>query len=128
MAKISKKTSPKSIILVAEDDPFLSKILTSRLAEEGFQIDYAADGAIAVEMAKKKHYDLMTLDLIMPNMNGFETLAALKKAKIKLPVLVFTNLAQKEDEKEVMALGAKGYYVKSNIALDDLVKIVKKYA
>jgi DNA-binding response OmpR family regulator len=114
-------------ILIAEDDPFLSKIITSRITEEGFAIDHASDGGQALAMMQKKNYSLLLLDLIMPNKNGFEVLAELKKKKAKLPVLVFTNLAQKEDEKEVLSLGAKGYYVKSDISIDDLVKTVKKY-
>jgi DNA-binding response OmpR family regulator len=124
---MKSKTALGNNILVAEDDPFLSKIITNRLIEEGFSIDHALDGAIALQMMTKKKYGLLLLDLIMPNMSGFEVLAELNKKKIKIPVLVFTNLAQKEDEKEVMSLGAKGYYVKSDISIDELVKTVKTF-
>ncbi len=121
------KTAPVKNILIAEDDPFLSKIMKNRLIEEGFSIDHALDGEMALQMMAKKGYCLLLLDLIMPNMNGFEVLEELKKKKIKIPVLVFTNLAQKEDEKEVISLGAKGYYVKSDISIDELVKTVKTF-
>lgn len=126
MPKISKK-SPGKTILIAEDDPFLSKIIRNRLAEEGFAIDTATDGDETLKKLSTNTYALVTLDLIMPNKNGFEVLAELKKQKIKVPVLVFTNLAQSEDEREVMSLGAKGYYVKSDISIDELVKTVKQY-
>ncbi|MBI5421926.1 response regulator [Candidatus Peregrinibacteria bacterium] len=126
MPKASKK-SPGKTILIAEDDPFLSKIIRNRLAEEGFAIDTATDGDETLQKISTGHYALVTLDLIMPNKNGFEVLAELKKQKIKVPVLVFTNLAQSEDEREVMSLGAKGYYVKSDISIDDLVNTVKRY-
>ncbi len=63
----------------------------------------------------------------MPAKDGFEVLKDLKKQKITTPVLVFSNIAQKEDEEETKSLGAKEYFTKANIAIDELIKIVKKY-
>ena len=113
-------------ILIAEDDPFLSKIMGNRLREEGFEVDIAADGAEALSKIISDGYTLVMLDLVMPVKTGFEVLQGLREKEDKTPVLVFTNLAQEEDRKEVMELGAKGYYVKSDIAMDELVETVKK--
>jgi len=115
-------------ILIAEDDPFLVKIMGNRLKEEGLIVDTAEDGEETLELINKNKYSLLMLDLIMPVKTGFEVLQELKDKKNKLSVLVFTNLAQDEDRKEVMSLGAKGYFVKSDIAMDDLVKTIKKFA
>lgn len=114
-------------ILIAEDDPFLSKIIGNRLREEGFFVDTASDGEEALNMVGKGKYSLLMLDLIMPVKTGFEVLQELKSSNNNTPALVFTNLAQEEDRKEVLSLGAKGYYVKSDIAINDLVSTVKKF-
>lgn len=121
MTKMSAK------ILIAEDDPFLSKVMNSTLRHEGFEVDLAHDGAEALEKITKNRYSLVLLDLIMPAMNGFDVLKALKAAKNKTPVLVFSNLSQDQDKKEVISLGAKAYFVKSDISIDDVAAEVKKF-
>jgi len=63
----------------------------------------------------------------MPEMDGFEVLNELKKQKNKVPIVVFSNLSQEEDKKEALSLGAKDYFVKSDITLDELADIVHKY-
>lgn len=118
----------KKRILIAEDDPFLGKIMQFNLAEQGFEIDRAMDGEQALKKISANHYAVVLLDLIMPVKDGFEVLDTLKKLKNKTPVLVFSNLAQEEDKKEAMSLGAKGYYVKANLAINELVKIINKFA
>ncbi len=116
----------KKRILIAEDDPFLMKVITVTLKQEGYEVDHANDGVEALGFLSKKKYSLVLLDLIMPNKDGFEVLKELNKKKNKTPVLVFTNLSQEEDEKEVMKLGAKGYYVKSNLPLSALSNIIER--
>ncbi len=120
-------TAVSNKILITEDDPFLVKIMHNRLVEEGFEVDTANDGDEAIEKVKDCGYCLMMLDLIMPNKNGFEVLQYMNEHNCKIPVLVFTNLSQEEDKEEVMNLGAKGYYVKSDIAIDELVKVIKDF-
>ncbi len=114
-------------ILIAEDDPFLSKIMGNRLKEEGFDVTVVHDGQEAMDKIGDCGYELMMLDLIMPNKNGFEVLRHMKDKKCTIPVLVFSNLSQDEDKEEAMALGVKGFYVKSDIAIDELVEIIKKF-
>jgi len=120
-------SDPSPKILITEDDPFLVKIMSNRLREEGFTVDTANDGDEALEKIRDCDYALMMLDLIMPNKTGFEVLQALKDLKCRMPVLVFSNLSQEDDKEEVLALGAKGYYVKSDIAIDELVKVVRGF-
>ncbi|MBN1258330.1 response regulator [Candidatus Peregrinibacteria bacterium] len=122
-----KKTAKLRKILIAEDDPFLVKIASNRLREEGFEVDTAGNGAEALEKISKNHYSVVLLDLIMPMKDGFEVLRVLRQKKDKTPVLIFSNLAQDEDKEEVKRLGAKGYYVKSDIAIDEVVKAVKNF-
>lgn len=119
--------SKEHYILIAEDDPFLSKVASMTFLGQGYKVDTATDGKTAVDMIEKNPYDVVLLDLIMPKMTGFEVLETLKKKNIKTPVLVFTNLAQEDDKKEVLSLGAKGYYVKADISLDELLEIIRSY-
>lgn len=113
-------------ILIAEDDPFLIKIMGNRLKEEGFVVDTVNDGKSALRELGKNDYKALLLDLIMPIMDGFEVLAALKEKKGSPPVFVFSNLSQAEDRKEAMELGAKGYYIKSDISIGDIVKVIEE--
>ncbi|MBU0577733.1 response regulator [Patescibacteria group bacterium] len=117
----------KNKILIAEDDPYLSKIMSATLKEEEFEVEMAKDGVEALKKIKKDDYALVLLDLIMPIKDGFEVLKELKKAKIKTPVLVFSNLSQERDETQVFALGAKEYFIKSDMSIEDVVKTVKRY-
>ena len=122
MNKKSKK------ILLAEDDSAISKIMSCALEEEGFDLDKASDGQEALSKIESNNYDLFLLDMIMPKKNGLEVLKALKKKqKEKIPILVFSNLSQEDDEKKALELGARKYFVKANLSIDELVDIIKKY-
>ncbi len=112
-------------ILITEDDPFLVKISSNRLKEEGFEVDQANDGEEALALMEKNKYAMVLLDLIMPKKDGFAVLKELAERKDKTPVFVFSNLSQEEDKEEVLKLGAKGFYIKSDVAIDELVEIVK---
>lgn len=102
--------------------------VASSLEDEGMEVVRVADGSKVLGILAKSQFDLLLLDLILPVKNGFEILREIKKAKIKVPVLVFTNLSQEKDRRETLELGAKGFYVKSNLSIDDAVKLVKKFA
>ncbi len=117
-----------SRILIAEDNEFLRMAVAGALEDEGMEVVRVADGAKVLGALAKHDFDLLLLDLILPGKNGFEILKEMKKKKIKVPVLVFTNLSQKKDREEAMELGAREFYVKSNLSIDEVVRVVKKYA
>ncbi|MCA9371793.1 response regulator [Candidatus Woesebacteria bacterium] len=110
-------------ILIAEDDTFFQKFYSVQLAEKGYQIDVAKDGVEAIEKLKSFQPDVMLLDIIMPNKDGFDVLEAMADdPSIKTSVVVFSTLGQEEDVKRAMNLGAKGYVNKSFFDLDGLLK------
>lgn len=113
-------------ILVAEDDKFLASAYKVKLTKTGFEVRMATDGAEAIEILKQFQPDVILLDLIMPVMDGFTTLENIKSNPVwaKIPVLVASNLGQKEDLEKAKKLGAAGYVVKSDMSIDDLVKRV----
>jgi two-component system, OmpR family, alkaline phosphatase synthesis response regulator PhoP len=112
-----------SKILVAEDDKFLQSAYKVKLTKEGFEIKTAADGNEVLEVLKTFTPDLILLDIVMPNKDGFAALSEIKKdPKLKdIPVLITSSLSQKEDVQKGKDLGAVEYVVKSDTSLKDLV-------
>ena len=113
-------------VLLAEDDRFLRKAAETALKRHGFTVVAAVDGEEALRLARAAPPDLVLLDLIMPRMQGFEVLRALKAdpATAPIPVVILSNLGQDGDMKQAMDAGAAGYFVTANLSLQDLVKRV----
>lgn len=113
-------------ILIAEDDASLSKALKLKLTSLGFEVSVAADGEEALTLIKQKPFDLMLLDLMMPNVDGFGVLEELKKVKHKPVVFVNSNLSQASDKDRAIKAGADEYLVKSDISLKEIVAKIAK--
>ncbi len=113
-------------VLLAEDDRFLRKAAETALKRQGFTVLAAVDGEEALRMARAETPDVVLLDLIMPNLQGFEVLRALKAdpATKKIPVIILSNLGQESDVRQALEAGAAGYFVKANLSLHDLIKRV----
>lgn len=110
-------------VLVVEDDKFLGSAYRAKLTKSGFEVQIVTDGQEALEILRTFIPDIILLDLVMPRMDGFTTLQALKAdANLqRIPVIVASNLGQKEDVDKARAMGAQDYVVKSDLSLDDLV-------
>ncbi len=119
----------KKKLIIVEDDSFLLKVYKSKFVSSDFEVSFATDGLEGLEMIKKIEPDLVLLDLIMPKMDGFEVLEAIRKEpSIKnTKVIVLTNLSQDEDAKRCADLGVLEYIVKSDIPIGDVIKKVNKY-
>lgn len=115
MANTTKK------ILIAEDETSIAKALELKLSKLGYKITIAPNGEEALNYLRKESFNLLLLDLIMPRLDGFGVLEAIKAEKIKVPVLVSSNLGQAEDIKKTQALGAADYVVKSNTPISEIV-------
>lgn len=122
------KTSTLAKILVVEDDEFLANIYKTKLGIEGFAVVAAKDGEAGIKAAKKEMPDLMLLDILMPKMDGFEVLKALKAdSKLKrIKVIMLTNLGQKEDVDRGLELGADDYLIKAHFLPSETVAKIKK--
>ena len=114
-------------ILLIEDDPFFQKFYTFKLRESGFEIDVASDGVLGMDLVKKQRPDLILLDLIMPNKDGFGVLQDLgADADLKnIPVLVFSTLSQEADVTKAKQLGAVDYVNKSFFDFDKLLQKIR---
>jgi DNA-binding response OmpR family regulator len=110
-------------ILIVEDDEFLRSLTAKRLEKEGYKVAVAIDGESAVGIATTEKPDLVLLDLLLPGINGFEVLTKLRaeEAFKTVPVVVFSNLGQREDIEKAKSLGATDFLIKANFTLDDVV-------
>ena len=120
MAEVAKK------VLIVEDEKPLARALELKLTRSGFQTKTVYDGAAALQAVSDEKFDLILLDLVMPKMDGFTVLEALKSHNIRTPVVVATNLSQEEDLKRVKALGAVDYFVKSDVPINAIVERIRK--
>lgn len=122
--------SKKQKILLVEDDPFLYKVLSQRLSDEGFDVTVASDGQTAIDEVASFKPALVLLDLILPKKSGFEVLTEIRKnaASAKTPVVVLSNLGQQEDIDQIEKLGVLEYLVKADYSLSEMVKKIKAHA
>lgn len=114
-------------VLVAEDDVFLSSLVLRELLAAHFDASAAYDGVQAIEMSKSLHPDLILLDLIMPNKDGFEVLAELRADAdlAKTRVIVLTNLSDDETLERLKKFGITDYLIKANITPREVVAKLK---
>ena len=120
---VSKEGNKKIFVLVIEDDKFLRELLVHKLASEGFDVQNAIEAGAAFQVLSERKPNVILLDLILPGVDGFEILSRIKAdPKISdVPVVILSNLGQKEDLDKAMALGAKDFMVKANFTLDEIV-------
>jgi len=114
--------------MIAEDDQFLANAYRVKLEKENFEVSIVYQGQELLDKVKDFKPHLILLDLVMPVMDGFEALKALKANKDtkNIPVLITSNLGQQTDLDKSMKLGAIDYIIKSNVPIKDIVKKVKK--
>lgn len=116
-------------ILIVEDEEILLKVLQEKLEKEKYKVELVVDGAEVLRRAKSFRPDLILLDLILPNKDGFEVLKELKlDSGLKLiPVVVLSNLGQDEEIKRALQLGAVDYLVKTQHPINEIVEKVKRH-
>lgn len=115
-------------IVWIEDDKFLANMVGKRMIETGAELVQVVDGAQAFDMVSNTLPHLVVLDLLMPNVDGFEILKQLKKSPVtkNIPVIVLSNLGQKSEIDRATELGATKFIVKANVGLDQIVPEIVK--
>lgn len=99
-------------ILLIEDDAPLSRGLVAALTAEGYSVDPAPDGASALMMASDEPYAIITLDVGLPDMSGFDVLKSLRAKGCHAPVLILTARDEIDDRVRGLDLGADDYLLK----------------
>jgi DNA-binding response OmpR family regulator len=115
-------------ILLIEDDSFLSEIYTAKFEESGFEVLIAHDGAVGLGKAREEAPDMILLDVVMPNMDGFEVLHAVKEdpSAKDIPVVILSNLGEQENVTKGLELGAAAYIVKAHYTPTEVVAKVQE--
>ena len=118
----------KKTIMIVEDDMFVMDIYHTKLKQVGFDVIAASNGLEALKILKEEKVvpDLILLDIIMPYLNGLEVLEEISKdeALKTIPVILLTNLSQKEEIDKGMSLGAKDFLIKSHFTPSEVMKKV----
>ena len=99
-------------ILIVEDEPKTGEYLRQGLNEAGFVADLAANGGDGLHLALHGEYDLVILDVMLPELDGWQVLASLRRRGLEMPVLFLTARDQVEDRVKGLELGADDYLVK----------------
>lgn len=112
-------------VMLVEDDNNLREIYDARLAAEGYEIVSAHDGEEALAMAVKEKPDLIISDIMMPKISGFDMLDILRSTPEtkNTKVIMMTALSQAEDRERAGKLGADRYLIKSQVTLEDVIKV-----
>lgn len=129
MKHTNSNNNPGPVVLLVDDDPLIIRMYQNKLTHDGYKVNTAFNGEEALALITKERPAIILLDVMMPKMNGVETLKTLKgnDALKDIPVIILTNLGDKtEDVENAKALGALDYLVKSEISLADLSRRVKK--
>lgn len=118
----------KQKILIVEDDKFLCEMYAAKLLEHGFEVDLAGDGEEGLRKIKEQKPDLILLDIVLPKMDGFEVLRALKRDPLlkNVAVIALTNLGQKEEVEKGLGLGAADYIIKAHFTPTEVVAKIKR--
>jgi DNA-binding response OmpR family regulator len=119
----------KKKILVVEDDTALRAMYKGKFEADGFEVLTADNGADGLELAKNEKPDIIMLDVIMPQIDGFSVLQELKNdTKTKsIPTIMLTSLGTDEDKEKGEKMGAVDYIVKANLTPAQVSEKIKKY-
>ncbi|MEA3464297.1 MAG: response regulator [Patescibacteria group bacterium] len=118
----------KTRILLIEDDSFLLSMYATQFELENFNVITAENGEKGLKLAKKEIPEIILLDIMLPEMNGFDVLKELKlnKATSQIPVILLTNLSQKSEIEQGLAMNVEGYLIKAHFMPSEVVDKVKQ--
>lgn len=123
-------THKKIKVLIIDDDLFILDMYVLKFKNEGFEFDTAENGQIGLEKIRSFKPDAVLLDIVMPEIDGFEVLKNLneeaKGSKLPFKVIFLTNFGEREDIKKGLMLGADGYIIKAHFTPQEVVSKVKE--
>ena len=121
---------PLKTILCIEDDRFIGEMYIRSLKKAGYEIDWVVDGNDGLVAARNKPYDVILLDIMLPERHGTDILEALRGGKEDLipnsHVIVLTNFQQDDESRLAMEKYADAYLIKAEITPKKLISIIEK--
>lgn len=123
-----KMNTSQHYVLIVEDDNFLRSLITQKFLKEGFEVFGAVTGKEGIEKINERMPDIILLDILLPDINGFDVLEYVKKnEKLQnIPVLIISNLSDEEDLERAQKLGAKDFLIKANMSTTEIVSKVRE--
>lgn len=103
--------NPKSILIV-EDEPSISSGINDYLTASGYQVYIASNGHEALDIINKNHIDLIVLDLMLPDISGYEICEKIRNMNILTPIIMLTARSQENDKIKGLEIGADDYLTK----------------
>jgi len=119
-------------ILLIEDDPFLVDIYTTKLKESGFTVEVATDGEQGLRKLSEKSFDLLLLDIVLPQVDGWEILEKIKALRgniehlENLKIVILSNLGQKEEVEKGIEMGAIKYLIKAHYTPSEVIAEIEQ--
>jgi DNA-binding response OmpR family regulator len=117
-------------VMIVEDDSFLRDLCVKELSKKGFTVYEAVDGEKALNLLEKVRPDIILLDIILPAVDGFDVLEKIKSNEDEsvknIPVLMLSNLGEKDDIKKAKDLGATDYLVKAHFTTKEITSKIKE--
>ena len=113
-------------ILIVEDEKPISNLIKMSLSKEGYSCTCAYDGVMAADLIEKNRYDLILLDIAMPEMNGIETFERMKEISVDIPVIFLTASGYEDDVRSAIRLGAVNYLKKPFFPKELLKRVAKE--
>ena len=113
-------------VLLVEDEPGLVITLTDRLSREGYDVQTTGDGESALERARSERFDLVILDVMLPQLTGFDVLREWRRRGVDVPVIMLTARGQVADKVLGLKLGADDYVTKPFEMIELLARIEAK--
>lgn len=116
----------KKKLLIVEDDPFIRDIYEVKFSNEGFEVITADNGVEALKKMEESVPEIILLDIIMPYMDGSETLREIRSNEKwkKIPIIMLTNISEKEKISEIEGSNIDGYLIKSQFTPSEVVSKV----
>jgi len=112
-------------ILVAEDNPINQKVAFTLFKNIGYEVDFAKNGLEVLEMLKKQHYDIIFMDIMMPEMDGIQATLEIRKSGNRIPIIAMTANISKDERREALSAGMDDYVTKP-VRIDTVKKILIK--
>ena len=121
--------SPPKKVLCIEDEHFIGELYTRALDNAGYETTLEVDGVRGLELAQTDQFDIILLDLMVPNLTGIDILRILrdpaKTPHLKAKIVITTNLEQREDVRQDIERQADGYIVKAELTPKEIVEFLK---
>ena len=126
-SKAPENTTKKSILFV-EDEPFIGDLYKRAFEKAGYEVDLTTDGNTGLDRARTKQFDIIVLDIMIPQILGIDVLHELRKIpNLNAKIVIATNLEQDQETRSQIEKEADAYVIKAEITPNEFVEFLKNF-